>query len=139
MKRIRNTPQVLNIFGEPLVIPERDEGSPRCPQCGWVIENCVRCGTSISKTRFVNVSLALFIKGFLANIRVESMEDAERVRDCAQAVMKALRNGDSFIEFSDGDYRWLQRMVESSAPRILGINASILREALSQEVPDKEG
>ena len=118
MIKIRNPKELKSFFGEPLIEIERNEEE----------------GTTERRT----LGLARLLRNFISNLRVEDMTGSERLYDCAQAIREAEKNGNDTIEFNNRDYKWLVNMVAKQAPKLMGGNAVVLRDALEDVVTEGE-
>ena len=57
-----------------------------------------------------------------------TLVDSRHGARCLEAIMKPANGA---VELEDADYDWLRRMVNDHAPKLLGINAVLLDDALS--------
>lgn len=72
------------------------------------------------------------IRIVIFNLPMQSltMEDATHGRRVIEAIADA-PNGK--IELEDADYSWLCRIVDDAAPKVLGISAALLKEAITPQ------
>jgi len=80
------------------------------------------------------VDLKTMVRNFLYMLPVEKLLMKDSIN--AKKVVEAFDQGLDKISLEDEQYEWLHKMIEDYGPRVFGVNAIMIKEALEKR-PEK--
>lgn len=136
MKRINLEPRPQTIYGRPFTISNFREPLKATP---YKCQVCGAEGMTEKPDTIENASLIDILEMLIMAIPREKLTMQDSINGYA-FVQQASNNEDGYLKLDDGIYDWIKKQTYEWAPRIFGMNAFAVKQALENlESPQKKG